>query len=199
MREIFETTGLATLMFAATNADDLVLLTLFFARAENSPRQILLGQLLGIGALVAASLLAAALALAVPHGFLPWLGLVPILIGLSWLRRPAHADKAEAPVATRWWTIAAITIANGGDNLGVYIPQFALLPLSHQLLTAGVFLALTLVWCWLARLAVRQPSVGPLISRTCRRAAPWVLIGLGIWIVAQHPVFGQAVSEAAVR
>lgn len=196
MREIFETIGLATLMFAATNADDLVLLTLFFARAENSPRQILLGQIVGIGALVAASLLATALVLAVPHGWLPWLGLAPILIGLRWLRRPAHADKTEPPVATRWWTIAAITIANGGDNLGVYIPQFALLPISRQLLTAGVFLVLTFVWCWLARLAVRQPSVGPLISRTCRRAAPWVLIGLGIWIVAHHPMFGLVSSGA---
>ncbi|MFT3870873.1 MAG: cadmium resistance transporter [Nibricoccus sp.] len=197
MLAILKIVGIAAVMFAATNADDLVLLTLFFTQAGCSPRQIVFGQLIGIGALVAISLVAAALALAVPHGWLPWLGVIPILIGLQWLRRPAHSDDQSAPVALRWWSIAGITIANGADNLGVYTPQFAIQSAFEKTITIASFFVLTLVWCGLAWLAVRHPSLNPVISRVCRKAAPWVLIGLGLWIMAQHPIFGLISASAA--
>lgn len=185
-----ETIGIAVLMFAATNADDLVLLTLFFAQPGCSPRQVVFGQLVGIAALTAVSYLAAILALAVPHGWLPWLGVIPIFIGLQWLRRPVHTNDEGPPAASRWWTIAGVTIANGADNLGVYIPQFAVQSAREKTITVLAFLLLTLVWCWLSWLATRHPSWGPRIGKICRRAAPWILIGLGLWIIAQHPVFG---------
>lgn len=187
MLAILKIIGIAVVMFAATNADDLVLLTLFFAQSGCSPRQIVLGQLAGIGAIIAVSLIAAALALAVPHSWIPWLGVIPILIGLQWLRRPAHSDENQPPAATRWWAIAAVTIANGADNLGVYIPQFAIQSGLEKTITISAFFVLTLIWCVLAWLAVRHPSLSPVISRICRKAAPWVLIGLGLWIIAQHP------------
>lgn len=86
MLEILQTIVLAAVLFAATNADDLVLLTIFFAEPKLRPRDVVLGQLAGIGALTAISYTAAMLALAVPHGWLPWVGLVPLYIGVRWLR-----------------------------------------------------------------------------------------------------------------
>lgn len=187
MLAILKIVGIAVVMFAATNADDLVLLTLFFTQPGCSPRQVVFGQLVGIGALIIISLVSAAVALAVPHGWIPWLGVIPILIGLQWLRRPAHTENHTPPAATRWWAIAGVTIANGADNLGVYIPQFAIQSGVEKTITISAFFVLTLVWCGLAWLAVRHPSLSPIISRICRKAAPWVLIGLGLWIIAQHP------------
>ena len=80
--ELIQTIGIAAVMFAATNADDLVLLTIFFAQPKASRSQIVLGQLAGIGALAAIIHTASTLALAVPHGGLPWIGIVPLLIGI---------------------------------------------------------------------------------------------------------------------
>lgn len=187
MLAILETVGIAVVMFAATNADDLVLLTFFFTQPGCAPRQVVLGQLVGMAVLTAASLIAAALALAMPHSWLPWLGVIPVLIGLQWLRRPAHTDDNTPNAATRWWAIAGVTIANGADNLGVYIPQFAIQSGQEKTVTALTFLVLTMLWCSLAWLAVRNPSWSPVISKICRKAAPWVLICLGLWIIAQHP------------
>jgi cadmium resistance protein CadD (predicted permease) len=66
MLEVYQTIALAAVMFAATNADDLVLLGIFFARPGCQPRAVVLGQLAGIGSLTAISYTASTLALAVP-------------------------------------------------------------------------------------------------------------------------------------
>lgn len=199
MLEVLQTIGIATVMFAATNADDLVLLTVFFSRPRCSPRQVVLGQLAGIGALAAISYTASMLALAVPHGWLPWLGVVPLTIGLRWLRRSTGEDNDTAPIATMWWAVAGVTMANGADNLGVYIPAFAMQSGTQKVLTGATFFVLTLIWCGIAWSAVRHPAWGPLVSRVCRRAAPFVLIGIGLWIIAHHPVFGLGLTSADAR
>jgi Predicted permease, cadmium resistance protein len=177
-------------MFAATNADDLVLLTIFFAQPNCRPLEIVLGQLAGIGALVAISYTASALTLAVPHDWLPWVGIVPLALGLRWLARKNDNDDVCPQAVTAWWMVAGITMANGADNLGVYIPAFAMQTGAERILTGATFFLLTLLWCTVAATAVRHPSWGPVVSCVCRRVAPFVLIGFGIWIIAHHPVFG---------
>lgn len=188
MLELLQMVPLAVVMFAATNADDLVLLVVFFARPECRTREVVLGQLAGIGALTAISYTAASLAVAVPHGWLPWVGLVPVFIGVRWLfRRGGDDGVEEAPM--RWWSIAGITMANGADNLGVYIPAFAIQSGAQKAVTGVVFLLLTLLLCMIARWTVRHPAWGPAISRVLRAVAPYVLIGIGLWIIAHHPLF----------
>jgi cadmium resistance protein CadD (predicted permease) len=193
--ELLQTIGIAIVMFAATNADDLVLLTIFFGQPNASRSQIVLGQLAGIGALAAISYTASSLALAIPHGWLPWIGIFPLLIGVRWLFRKNDEDSDTPPEAAAWWTVAGITMANGADNLGVYIPSFALQTGIQKVITGATFLVLTLVWCVIAAAAVQHPKWGPCVSRVCRIAAPFVLIGIGAWIVAHHPVFGLSLTS----
>ena len=179
-------------MFAATNADDLVLLALFFSQPRVSPRAVVVGQLVGIGSLTAVSYTASALALAVPHGWLPWLGLVPVWIGIRWLRRKeaSDSDPKQAPETVAWWAVAGITMANGADNLGVYIPAFASQTGTENVITGVSFLGLTLVWCAFAWQLVRHPTWGSVVQYWSRKIAPFVLILIGLWIIAHHPIFG---------
>ena len=180
-------------VFASTNLDDLVLLAAWFADPTLRARTIVLGQLLGIGALVAASAVAALLALAVPDGWPALLGVVPFGIGVSkaWaLRRPAanddHDDDARpAPASARWqaFAVAAVTIANGGDNLAVYIPLFAQAP-AHIPLHAVAFAAMTLLWCALSRALVTHRAIGERVRRHGHVVVPVVLMALGLWILA---------------
>ena len=139
------------------------------------------------------------LALAVPHGWLPWIGILPLVLGIRWLFRRTDDDEKTPGMPLAWWAIAGVTMANGGDNLGVYIPAFAMQTGVEKVLTGATFLVLTVLWCAIAAAAVKHPTWGPTISRVCRRAAPFVLIGIGLWIISHHPVFrfGLATGDAA--
>ena len=196
MSELVALLGVAGAVFVSTNLDDLVLLAVFFADPRMRPRAVVAGQFLGIGALTAASAAAAMLALAVPPGYVALLGLVPLALGarLLWARRNGaeeddadEAREAEARLERRARSqalaVAGVTIANGGDNLGVYIPLFAQSPATIPVY-AAVFAALTAAWCWLGYRLVRHPMIGERARRIGHAALPYVLLALGIWILA---------------
>jgi cadmium resistance protein CadD (predicted permease) len=164
-------------------------LTIFFAQRGCNRRQVVLGQLAGIYAISAVSYTAAMLALAIPHRWIPWLGIFPLVIGLRWLFRSAATKGDATPAPSPWWVVAGVTMANGGDNLAVYIPACAMQTGTQRVITGAAFLPLTLLWCGIACAAGQHPAWGPLISRICNRAAPFVLIALGLWIVAHDPMF----------
>ena len=184
----------SAVVFAATDIDDLVLLSAFFADTRLRRGAVVAGQFLGIGALFGASLVAAAASLAVPQHWPALLGLVPLGIGLwklpdLWRR---HADDDEAAEADRagrrasagaqTLAVAAVTIANGGDNLGVYIPLFAR-NLSVWPVYLLVFAVMTAVWCWAGYSFVRHPAGAALMQRWGHAILPAVLIALGLWIL----------------
>jgi cadmium resistance protein CadD (predicted permease) len=79
--------------------------------------------------------------------------------------------------------VAAVTIANGGDNLGIYIPLFAtqmrLVPVY-----AAVFAVMTGVWCAAGYALVRNLWIGKRVSRMGHVALPYVLMALGVYILS---------------
>src|SRR5687767_14157349 len=126
--------GVALAAFAAINIDDLLLVSACFADPSVRRRDIVLGQFLGIGLLVAASARAAVAALVIPEGWTAPLGAIPLGLGSQrwWTTRgessPAREHAREPRARSQWLSIAAVTVANGGDNLAVYIPLFASSP-----------------------------------------------------------------------
>jgi len=181
---------IAVPLFAGTNADDLVLLTIFFANPRTRPGPVIAGQLIGIGFIVAASVLAARFAVQLPASWIPLLGFVPVVIGVRhFFSTPPETGKPRA--APGWATVAAITIANGGDNLGVYIPVFTIEPAVGTAVICLVFGLLTMAWCAFALWIVRHPTLGLRLENIMLRSAPFVLIAVGLWILAKHP-FAQA-------
>jgi len=95
----------------------------------------------------------------------------------SWRRISAARRGAQA------LAVAGVTVANGGDNLGAYIPLFASAP-AAVLGYAAIFAVLTGVWCALGHwLATHRALSGP-IRRYGPVALPLVLIGLGLHILA---------------
>jgi len=90
--------GVAVVVFASTNVDDVFVLAAFFADPRLRVRAIVLGQFLGIGALVAASAAAACAWLAMPDGYPALLGVVPLALGLQklWgLRRSGRSETED--------------------------------------------------------------------------------------------------------
>jgi cadmium resistance protein CadD (predicted permease) len=192
MDEIWTTLGLAVVLFASTNVDDVFVLLALFADPRVHPAAVVAGQVIGMLALVLATLAVSALALVLARSYVGLLGLFPLGIGLWQLARRARSDgDDEAPAVTRrnlaaqTVAVTLITIANGGDNLAVYVPVFATRDPFEILLLGGSFLVLTGVWCWLGYLLVSHPRLGAPIRRFAARATPWVLIALGLFILIE--------------
>lgn len=180
--------SLAILAFAATNIDDLFLLVAYFGDARFHPRDVALGQFLGMGALVAASFACALLSLLAPAWAVGWLGLIPVAIGLRLLLGKASGDddaSAGPAVPTRRaaLAVAAVCVAHGGDNLSIYIPAFAGLGLASVATWMAVFTAMIGVWCLGAWWLTRHPALEGPIRRFAPQALPWILVGLGVYIL----------------
>ena len=173
----------AAAAFAATNLDDLLVLMLLFGQAEGRAqrRKICLGQLLGIGALTAVSILFALGLGLMAERHLRWLGLVPILLGLRALWDREAGSEARSAVGVLG--TVALTVANGGDNLGVYIPLFAGYTPVRLLVCAAVFAVMTLLWCLLGSRLAALPRVRETIRRYKGLLVPAVLILLGLTIL----------------
>ena len=82
---ILETAAASVAAFVATDVDDLVILAVLFSRREAglTAGRILAGQLIGIGALLAASAAVAAGFVALPDDAAGALGLIPIALGVA--------------------------------------------------------------------------------------------------------------------
>jgi cadmium resistance protein CadD (predicted permease) len=178
--------ALAVTLFASTNIDDLVVLIGFFADRRFRTRDIVAGQYAGLTALFLVSAAGSLLSLVIPKAYLALLGIFPIVIGIRKLNDLRH-DAAEPEYRSQGSVagVALVTIANGGDNIGVYIPAFAVHPAGEIGVIAMVFIAMTALWCMLAHWMVNHRRFGAPLRRYGHIFAPLVLIGLGIAIIHQ--------------
>jgi len=177
-------------LFATTHIDDLLLLVSFFADRSIPRAAIVGGQYLGVTLLLFGGLVGSGIAVIVPPLYLRLLGVVPLVIGLSKLLtlfrsrnrngEEAHAAKTHG---SHMWGVAALTLASGGDNLGVYLPFFATHALRARLVIVVVFLSMTAVWCAAAHWLAHHRLLEPIIRRWGSRFLPVVLIALGVWIL----------------
>lgn len=188
--------GLGIVLFASTNVDDILLLAAFFADSRLTPRAIVVGQFVGIAALVMVSTAAALAAIVVPPAWIALLGVVPLFLGvrqLLQLRRGAGASgelenvKVSGQVLERRrqsqvLAVASVTVANGADNLGVYVPVFSADVQAIPTYIA-IFAVMTAVWCFAGHALVNNPVSGDHVRRYGHLLLPFVLIGLGVMIL----------------
>ncbi|WP_176308599.1 cadmium resistance transporter [Micromonospora sp. NBS 11-29] len=173
-------------VFAATNLDDVVVLTVLFVAARRSgrprPWQIVAGQYAGIGALVAVAVVAAAGLLVVPDPWPGLLGLLPIALGVRALLARRADDEPPAVVGTLFG-VAGVTVANGADNIAVYVPVFRALDPVAGLVWLVVFAVLVAVWCAVAAALGGHPRVVALVGRAGHWLVPTIFIAIGAIIL----------------
>lgn len=198
MNELYTAIPTGISAFAATNLDDIVILSLLFSQVNTMlrNRHIVIGQYLGFAVLVIASLPSFFGSLILPRPWIGLLGIVPIALGINrWLNQ--DTDDAEAATETehsqkRWfssfmspqtYSVAAVTFANGGDNIAIYAPLFASNTWESLLVILGVFFSLVGVWCYAAYQLTRTQAIADALTRYGNQLVPFVLIGLGILIL----------------
>jgi cadmium resistance transport/sequestration family protein len=193
-------------LFAATNIDDIVVLTvLFLATTRGSLRgwKVVLGQYLGFAALVAISVVAAAGLTVVPDQWVGFLGLVPFGIGIYGLVRTlrTHGDDDDdddsAIRAGGLLGVAGITIANGADNISLYTPVFRTSTVSDTVVMIVVFLILVAVWCLIARWVGTNKAVTEALEKIEHWLVPAVFIGLGLYILVESGVVVRLIETVS--
>jgi cadmium resistance protein CadD (predicted permease) len=137
--------------FIATNIDDIVILLLFFSQINSTfrPRHIVTGLFSG---------------LVLSKSWIGLLGLLPIAIGISSLINQEENSSEEVLPETEEYhqttipnllspeiySVAAVTVANGSDNISVYVPLFASSNLESFVVIIIMFFMLLGIWCYTA-------------------------------------------------
>jgi cadmium resistance protein CadD (predicted permease) len=198
MVDIIGLIAIGVAAFVATNIDDIFVLMIFFSSLAYSIRQIVLGQYIGIGLLIAISGIGSLIAFVVPTYVIGLMGTVPIAIGIKHLVEVRRKDNPSRQVVQdkmnksylSFLSVAAVTFSNGGDNIGVYIPLFSKYnTISEIFALTTVFIAMTAVWCIAAYYFVNHPLIASRIRHTGNIILPFVLIGLGIYVLTDSFLF----------
>jgi cadmium resistance protein CadD (predicted permease) len=189
-------------VFAATNVDDVVVVTALFGVARHEERtasdltgsEIVGGQYLGFIALVLVSLVIAVGLLSVEDHWVGLLGLVPIGIGVRALIRARHPEARSTPAVAGMTGVAAVTIANGADNISVYAPVFRQQGLADNVAYVVVFMAGVAALCWTGRYLGTRGAVRSLLERTGHWLVPVVFIAIGVAVIVEAGTVGWLAS-----
>ncbi len=198
----------ALLVFISTSIDYVIILTILFSmsRTRKSIGHVVGGLYLGTAFLVTASLVAAFALNYVPEDWMiGFLGLIPLILGIRVAIKGGKeekeeeegeeneiVEKLESRKSTQlFWTIALITIASGGDNLGIYIPYFATLSGSEIAIMLLVFVISTAALSFLGKKLSTIPLISQTLEKYERIIVPVVYIALGIFIMLESRTFAK--------
>ncbi|WP_375060150.1 CadD family cadmium resistance transporter [Streptococcus pneumoniae] len=185
-------------VYISTSIDYLIILIILFAQLSQNKQKwhIYAGQYLGTGLLVGASLVAAYVVNFVPEEWMVGLlGLIPIYLGIRFAIVGEDAEEEEEEIIQRleqskanqlFWTVTLLTIASGGDNLGIYIPYFASLDWSQTLVALLVFVIGIIIFCEISRVLSSIPLIFETIKKYERIIVPLVFILLGLYIMYEN-------------
>ncbi|WP_423190239.1 CadD family cadmium resistance transporter [Alkalibacterium sp. f15] len=187
----------AIAVYISTSIDYLFILLIIFSQSHTKKgiTHIYWGQYLGTGILVAVSLFAAYVLNLIPQDWIiGFLGLVPIYLGIRAALNGEDEENEEEVVekiSSResnrlFWTVALITIASGGDNLGIYIPYFASLSTSEIIIALAVFIPSVSLLCYISYRLAKISFVSETLERYERLIVPIVFIGLGFFIMLEN-------------
>lgn len=192
----------AIIAFASTNVDDLLLLSSLFIDANLRAGSVVVGQFVGMSLLVLISVLAAHFMVSIPLVSIRMLGAFPLCLGIlrlakitgsPLLKSAPDPNKTEfvgkEQVRVSWVKseaalAALLTLANGGDNLSVYIPLFAV-QRTFVPLYITVFAVMTGLWCFFGYCLTNQRPFRDKLKRYAGLIIPWVLIALGLKVLLQ--------------
>lgn len=198
--------GTACSTFAITNIDDLFVLVTFFAEATTSatlsPLKITIGQYLGFTIIVIISMIGFGVSLALPSEPIGFLGLLPILLGVWKLlevvfptEEEEEAGKSGIASIKSIFKVSVITVMNGGDNIGTYVPLFSQAKGAEIAVYVVVYYILLGVWCFAAWLLMGQKHVLRLVEKYMNWVIPFLYMGLGIYITVKSDCYPWSIEH----
>ncbi|MBV7389636.1 cadmium resistance transporter [Enterococcus sp. ALS3] len=197
--------------FVSTNLDDIFVLTIFFSQIGSKVKKtdVVFGQYLGIGLLVLISIIASYGLSFFSSDKLGLLGFIPIILGIKSLidhkkesKNAVSSEDDKERVETQITVdnvgnkniltgiirpqilkVMFVTIANGADNIGIYIPLFSRYSLGQLVITIIIFSIMIAFWCFLGYKLANFPFIKRQLEKYKHIAIPLVFIALGLYII----------------
>lgn len=192
--------------FIATSIDDLLILLIFFAQVKEerlTTSSVLIGSYLGFSIIILLSLVGFLGGLVISPKWIGILGFLPIIIGIKQILEGEEEGEIQTVTSEyaqpnnrhpllkaiyktlhpQTYKVALITFANGGDNIGVYMPLFATSNLITLITIVIMFLALKGIWCYIAYRLMDNPEITDIITDYGSKFVPYLLILLGVFIL----------------
>ena len=92
--------------------------------------------------------------------------------------------------------VTLINIANGADNIGIYIPLFRGYGVAELIMTVIIFALLTALWCFIGEKIAFYPIIKAQLQKYKHIAVPIIFIGLGVYIMIDSGLFANAVTAS---
>ena len=141
------------------------------------------GQYLGFAGIIVVSLIGVWVALAIPHRWIRVLGLLPLTIGIKELLQTRRTEPQKRSSNNySLISIALVTLSNGADNVGVYVPFF-LISRPYLWIILITYTVLIAIWCFIGRWLGNHSLILRSVERWGHWAVPLVFIGLGIYVL----------------
>jgi len=107
---------------------------------------------------------------------------------ISWLQAKC-IQKFSWLIHPKVIQVSAITIANGGDNVSIYVPIFAAASWPTLLVILLLYYLMVGVWCTISLKLTQFKPVATLVTNYGHYFIPWVLMGLGVYILWSSDAF----------
>ncbi|CAF1215840.1 unnamed protein product [Adineta ricciae] len=211
LNEILQLFSKVVITFLLTNIQDVVILMNFFLETSKKEsllrsEHVILGQYLGFSTLLILSLLGYTISYILPVKLFGFLGFVIIAFGLNGLktlieqRRSGNELKSIENVILnenesfcedlkRIVKVSLVTIANGNDNISIYVPIFVQ-STDWQIVAYGLgFLFMVGILCLFSYCFIHFPPIFQFARKYAQFISPFVFIALGIYILISSQCF----------
>jgi len=178
--------------YAATNLDNFILLVALLGRYRQHTVNVVAGFFVCTLVFALVALWIGTAANFVPVQYLGFLGFVPVAMGVYELIRLRRGGGQAAETAEEladggkkvFMTTLSSQLANGTDTVVVFSVLFIDSAPAADALTMFTIAAMAFIFLCVGVYAVRHPALSQRIDRYAHRVMPFVLIVVGLYVVA---------------
>jgi len=178
--------------FIGTNLDNLILLVALYSRYRNHSRTVTAGYISGMLLIGVISFIIGFGGGFIPISYLGFLGVVPIFMGVIALLQLFRSKQEEVDssfarensLKTIFMAVLITQLSNGADSIITFSVFLADSTPSTDYLIVLTFLAMILVFTWVASYALTHRRLSDILDRYGRYVTPFILILVGLYIIS---------------
>ena len=184
--------GLVVTAFAATNLDNMLILVVLLGANAQRRSAVLLGFVFSALAVLSVSAIGVALGSLVNPGFIGYLGVIPLSMGLYMLVKTSRGQLLNDPDIPQpgkqsepgvWLSTFVLMFSNSGDSVAVFLPLLAESGRTAMVTILCTYVLLIAVWGSIAYLISGQKELAVRIERKAEKLVPWIMMGVGTYIL----------------